>query len=518
MIVFAQTSPDTGAGAPAISAPSASDPGPDGFVASLPAITPQKTVRPSTKPLQVTATKKRGRPKARINWDAEISTHAYADPDVAEEIASCLPKSETRRVLAYLITASVRSFRSGNTLLGRATVQDLMQHWERKFTLKKALEQLASQGLLIELEEHSGHTSKVTEVNDFVIKDHPELIGKLLNPSRPLCERVNLVNGQYFDPSETNRLREAAILGASSQAHCDDARWIVETLNTTNPHFEGVREFVPYLLDYSSRINEDSPEAFLHDQKTLRQCEALPQPIYRPVPHTVRIFSNGFNRLSRPVRRELSRQMGWETLDLKHFQLAVVAELWGCQKLSAFLATGGSYWKTIQLHIDLQDDAESTTRKDVVKKATYAAIFGAGERRILEIFTDAGYAKHGKAFLAHPWIVEILVARQARFEQIRNSALQASTDAYGNAWPYKESGLKSVACAEIQSYEVAVIVPALRDSTVKFGPAMTITSFLHDGFAIMTPGNMKELIVGYLYERVSANLKAFGFQSELEIG
>src|SRR5690606_31832066 len=111
-------------------------------------------------------------------------------------------------------------------------------------------------------------------------------------------------------------------------------------------------------------------------------------------------------------------------VDLASAQLAVAAVDFGCPTLYDFLSAERSFWELIVEHMGLPFN-EAT--KAAVKRGTYGLVYGAGEPRIIADVRDEYEALTGDQmgadtaarFLTHPLVGELLTARDAELERVK---------------------------------------------------------------------------------------------------
>lgn len=238
-------------------------------------------------------------------------------------------------------------------------------------------------------------------------------------------------------------------------------------------------------------------------RRILRAIETQPQPFYKPVKNSVRIFGANYNitGLKREVRRALTA--GWYEADLKQSQLAICAALWPIPEVQAFLAQGGRIWASLFEHFDT---APSEEVKDIFKDALYAVLYGMSEDGLIngvrkrlddewfweylglnELLAQHGILNGGGQFLAHPLIQAILAARAERMQRVID---ERGVQVVFGQWLVLEGeneqnrmkSLRSLLVQEAQAMELALLEPII--NLALDNNEFTISLWQHDGFSV----------------------------------
>lgn len=223
---------------------------------------------------------------------------------------------------------------------------------------------------------------------------------------------------------------------------------------------------------------------------------------------------------------------GCTSLDAHACQLAVVAALWDAPRVSKFLSEQKSIWSELLGAMGVGPDT-----KPLVKEALYSIIFGMKisnvrcnllglpllgrpntprRRTVSSVKPIRSVSEQAAdAFLAHPLIVELLVARQARLRQIKRD--RHVIDAFGRRIDYDRRNVKmrSLLAQEVQSYEVSLMLSLL--PIFQAERDLIVVSWLHDGLTIhVTDATQQQRIVRRLQTAFSARAASLGLMTNLE--
>ena len=183
----------------------------------------------------------------------------------------------------------------------------------------------------------------------------------------------------------------------------------------------------------------------------------------------------------------------WEA-DLKSAQLAILAALAGSTKLQQFLENSGDWWAEMADHCGV--DLESA--KSVLKRATYAVVFGAGKRRVKRLLAAGDEESAGVGnqaadrFLEHPLVVELLECRSRLLKGIRQNGYMQ--DAFGadirlERFSHRRSSehrARSVLAWVAQSWELRIMTSIVR--AVRGRRGIHIIAWIHDGCVLHLQG------------------------------
>lgn len=223
---------------------------------------------------------------------------------------------------------------------------------------------------------------------------------------------------------------------------------------------------------------------------------------------------------------------GWTECDLKSSQFAILAAKLNAPLAQAFIAEGGSLWRSFHFHTHGINEEPSAELKKAYKEAIYGIAFGMSvedswnpdtgkkDRRGLK----SRLQKNGvESLLSHSIISELLTLRERWYEQIKRDG--GAADVWGNFHRItKSSGSErsrwhgSVAATVIQSIELEIIAPIF-DVANKYGDTykFIITMFQHDGGCIsFSDLQYKERIQRFMQEAVQARAKELGVSTKLE--
>jgi hypothetical protein len=299
--------------------------------------------------------------------------------------------------------------------------------------------------------------------------------------------RVYFDSGRSFTRKSQMAVREASrahALRFGSQAGCPEANALIQYLNLLSPHrFTKALHHLDATIAVACQL---APDILAQQQlRILRHIAGQPLPLYQPTDRSVRVFPFGESivSLKRDIRAVLCQD--WQGFDLRSAQLAICAADWGVTEVRDFLESGGNIWTNLFTYFNWTPD---DTVKTVLKAALYAALFGAGEQRIVETFKAAGFtADQAQRFLAHPLLHAMWQARQNRLGQIRRDG--GARDCFGRwipmPWDHNptthrpQPNAPSVLAQLAQAMELHLMYPliALAQRTDEF----TIALWLHDG-------------------------------------
>jgi len=341
-------------------------------------------------------------------------------------------------------------------------------------------------------------------------------------PTTTIDERVCFDSGKAWTRKQgaAQRLKNKEEATAKlAEAHNEDAMRLLRYLNESAPHrWATVRDILPELRNMADAIENVHSRDYAY--ATINAVEHQPQPFYAPVDNSPRIYTTQATILGLPraLRTRLIEYMGWHSLDLAHAQLSIVAKVWDIPELQTFLSDGGRFWPVM-----LDRMGYDNSKKDRLKTALYALIFGAGAARLKTYFANAEeYAR----WKTHPLIQALFKARTATMKRIREQGY--AEDASGKRWDYMEwietddtrkytytaNNVRSIMAAVAQSYELALLSPIL-DIVEGAGRNVQITYYLHDGLGISCP-DAQAGIIERMIEAVKAKAQGMGIATRLE--
>lgn len=298
------------------------------------------------------------------------------------------------------------------------------------------------------------------------------------------------------------------------------------------------RKFLSYFNKLPNSIFIDAlihfDEAFklsktLHNkieiQRVLRQIYDEPKPFIKAVKNSTRAYPIGENLVT--VKSEIRHILtqDWVEADLKNCQLAVAAYKWKIEPVQDFLSTGRSFWSYLAEWVGVE---LTQTNKGMLKRATYAILYGASSRgnrnKIREALWYFGKAKY-KRFMASPLVQALYKAAKSQLKEIDKNG--GAKDYFGN-WlslnnvvvneEWKDPK-KSLLAQVNQSYEAMLLYPAL-DLAIrhqKDEDGFYLSLYQYDGISIMSK---KPERTYYWMERVKQvvdeNAKRCGIKTTLE--
>jgi hypothetical protein len=367
--------------------------------------------------------------------------------------------------------------------------------------------------VVVSIDPCSGHTGVSSVVEHVHYGELSQAVEAVLRPTTPLSDRVELVTGETFAPSPYHTIGQ----GNGVLPHNKDAVWLLDRLNAPQDHYAKIRNIIPQLREVVYSIHGADKKRTVHDLQALASVEANPQPFYVAVPRTNRIYASGINYLTRELRTELERQMRWVSFDIRQAQLAIVSEIWKCDRLKEFVSSGKSFWEHILADLRLED---TSSNRGVVKTATYATIFGAGKERLGQVFTDADLSSIASRFLSNTYIAELFQARKQRLASIQEAG--RITDAYGNKRELRAANKMqapvsptSLLAAEVQSYEMWMLVEPLRAFVE--GGSVGLMTYLHDGFVLVDGSSKVIEIRDDLVRKITERAQAKNFYVQVKV-
>jgi hypothetical protein len=206
-----------------------------------------------------------------------------------------------------------------------------------------------------------------------------------------------------------------------------------------------------------------------------------PQPFYKPVAHSARIFPCNESVLS--LMRQVRAAMipDWVGFDLRSAQLAICAVTWGVRPLQSFLESHRSIWDELGAGAD-------ESLKAACKSGIYALTFGAYQTTVEYEFLKEGRTRaEARRFLQHPLVQAMCEARAAQFETIITDG--GAENCFGR-WlspPLKwnarcrhwRPNLRSVLAQLAQAWELRLLLPVL--NLARTTDQFRIMLWVHDG-------------------------------------
>lgn len=302
----------------------------------------------------------------------------------------------------------------------------------------------------------------------------------------PRCERnVGFVSGTEHDLGLRRRSRCTAALSHGVLPKHSTVQEVLDYMNGLDE-----RHFDPILKNwqdaYELALAIPDQHARKHQLAILNRIKVDPQPFYKPVELTSRIYGDGasFLGLNTELRNVLTSD--WVKIDLKQAQLHIVSNLWGVTDVHAYInATPSGFW------VDVANTMQvcAVKAKPGIKRATYSLIYGSSRENILTKLEE--YVARGEAerFWNHPVIRTLLSARSTRLKSLNLTG--RIYDAFGNLMDlktWKDSGnayskAMSVLSCQSQSYELPILHPVVEyaKSTQNRLHPLHVTAWLHDG-------------------------------------
>jgi hypothetical protein len=356
------------------------------------------------------------------------------------------------------------------------------------------------------------------------------LTGKAVN-KRNVTE-VRTEDRNYAQEVEKERQKK---LNKMAQAGVKEADSILIMLNALKGNmFDRLLDNLDDVWNMALAMSRNTPvEVALRDNvlNLLRLVAIQPQPFYKAVEKSARLYSmnDSILRLPRKLRKLFIADL--TTLDLKASQLTIVATDWNIAWLKDFLKNDGNVWRYLftQLGLDYglkQSNAEEYERiKNVLKhEGLYPIIYGRNEKLLLtsnykeyasarKAFESIGTT--AEAFLNTEMMREILNARAIKYAEIQKN--KGAHDIFGR-WIAVEKGtsVSSVASQLAQAVELKLMYPIVQEAFKS--SQFEIVIWLHDSVSINVGDKRRlEYWINKLQTVVKEHALTLGYDVELEV-
>lgn len=339
--------------------------------------------------------------------------------------------------------------------------------------------------------------------------------------------KFGFVSGNEQDPwLEIEKARDAANELASG-AKCDQAYELIQYLNSL-PHdlFTCIHNRWSEAYSAISALPDEDEGTKKHQQGILRRVKIQPQPFYKPVNHSVRLYSHGPSILN--VTHDIRDMLtcDWIKVDLKQAQLQTISKLWNAPSIREYLQECEvGFWNDLMIHMGIELTGKS---KRAVKEATYSTIFGMYSKNVTKKLVNKHHIDEERAstFLKHP-VIEFLFS--ARDTKIKSFKLKPTVkDAFGNVYDIRDwdkekkwyDKATSILACQAQSYELAILFPVIEyaKTTESDVDPLYVTGFLHDGIWLHCEDKNKLRIhldkVHELIKTESETLLGFSLEAE----
>jgi hypothetical protein len=263
----------------------------------------------------------------------------------------------------------------------------------------------------------------------------------------------------------------------------------------------------------------------LEIRRVLRQIYDEPKPFIKAVKNSTRAYPIGENLVT--VKSEIRHILtqDWIEADLKNCQLAIAAHKWKVESVQEFLSTGQSFWPYLAEWVGVE---LTQSNKDMLKRATYAVLYGASNRgnrnKIREALWYLGKAKY-KRLMESPLIQALYKAAKSQLKEIEK---KGGAQTYLGNWislddvevsaDWKDPK-KSLLAQVNQSYEAMLLYPALELAIrhQKDEDGFYLSLYQYDGISIMAKQPEKiEYWATKVKEAVDENAKWCGINTTLE--
>lgn len=345
----------------------------------------------------------------------------------------------------------------------------------------------------------------------------------------PEQKKVWFGSGKVLSPDDAKVLRER--MKAQAEDHSivltDDAAFIRQYLHAITPRI------------FTSLINLNASEAHAFVQRIaddgvrmvqniiLRSILAQPQPFYRPVSNSHRLFevAKGLQGIKSEARHILLR--GCFDIDADALHLAIVATVWDVSELKAQLARAGApgLWRAITEHMAGRalTDEEHAHYKASVKHPVYAFTYGGGSARIAEQFSDhdetglfTDYDDAARHLLAMPALAALHEARQRIVQSIIE---KGGMDGYYGFVEMKRGRTPlSVLSMVSSSYELA-LMRTLFDVAAEHQKECSIVLYQFDGVTVRfrTHDRQRHYIIRKMRDRFGEKATELGIITSLKV-
>ena len=385
----------------------------------------------------------------------------------------------------------------------RAIVAELLlepptENWSKSFTLpriqrvtgsksnlspKEVIEAAAAKASIsVTISVEEGYT-KVTEVDPGPLADLQMIE---LKSTTPAAKRVNIRNG--------NKYVKQAVPNNTSQ-HRKELTDLLLYLNKRKNFFCKASKFAIELKAVATQMNvagELTDHALKGQLGILNTIISEPQPFYGDTRKTLRIFPRGASivTLCRPLRKEMCKRMGWEVLDLRAAELAIVAKLWNVPSINNILMGSGSIWQYLDNQMGWSD-------KELFKRSIYGITFGSSvtqnrENSIVRKWKEAGKDADLAKFLKITEIADLVNARDSMIQTIESN--KQIVDAFGDTHTLDNKNgrnSRSLMSCEIQSHEVKMMLGVV--DIIRKANRAEVALWIHDGIAINCSGEDRRL-------------------------
>lgn len=330
--------------------------------------------------------------------------------------------------------------------------------------------------------------------------------------------RVHLSSGRkltYKSQMENMHKDWQHTLKVMSENNIPEATTLIDYMNNLQPYlFNDLVDNFPNAAKVARSLEKDSERQIdllmtILDQK---------KPFYKTVTSSSRIFpaNESILLLQRDVRKAFT--FGFTEIDLVSAQLAIVAMDWKVQRVQKFLREGGNIWQHLAEHFEFELTSE---KKQILKTATYAVCFGAGNRvnqetgkkTLKEVLKDLGEGAV-KEFLSSPLIKAVWNARRRQFTLIKRNG--GSSNCFGQWLSIKDFDKRSILAQKAQAYELLLLFPCVQMAVNN--PDFQICLWQHDGFSLrFDRPEFKEPILREMKSLIDLKAKELGILTTLEV-
>jgi hypothetical protein len=308
-------------------------------------------------------------------------------------------------------------------------------------------------------------------------------------PYNKRVDKVVFATGETYTGYKERRYREQLLdeITSSRLPETHPAYELVEYLHGKRVQKALQRQLNIYGTEAFAAINaiedEEKRDYALKVHKAMQRVGYIQ---YKDAEHTSRIFSAGANMLCLPREVRYIYMRDTYNIDLKFAQLAIVCTIWNVPATKAFVCAGGNIWDSMSSYIG----KETSEVKDNLKTILYGLFYGMSKRHIKQHMVEFFGNDH---LFDHPLLQELLAERDRQRVLIREN--KGGYDAFGRRLTiererYKymaaneyvewtESNIRSVLCAIVQSYELALMLGVFE--AIKSNPDLLLIAWLHDG-------------------------------------
>ena len=261
-------------------------------------------------------------------------------------------------------------------------------------------------------------------------------------------------------------------------------------------------------------VNESVRE---QNENLLTAIAQQPKPIYSATAKTRRLIASpsSIPYLKKEIRQELTK--GWVEFDIINCHLAIIAKEWNIPSLTQMLENDISIWTYLKDYYDNIED-----KKQWLKKALYALVYGDSKKNINDGFRSIGWSKKEvKKFFDIPMINTIYLHRQSELAHIMRNKYQY--DCFGEQLvvaeqmgKYDRKPARSILSQKAFAVELKLLEPIIKYSEQsKYVCVVCLYQF--DGFSVAI--KQKSRIMTHIHkieEIMNNHIADLGYKTKIE--